>query len=82
MSPVERKWWFVVPVCFVTTFCTRYLLESAGFPPIMVEFNVVQWIIYFLCFCVLWRGFSFAGWLLVLGISPSMAGARTQEKSS
>lgn len=75
MSTLERKWWYVALVALLATCCTLYLLESAGMPP-MGEYGVANWIVYGLCAGALWRGMSFVGWLLVLGISPSLAGVR------
>lgn len=80
MSTLERKWWYVALVCVLATICTRYLLDSAGFPA-MGQFGVAQWIVYALCFAALWRGISFVGWLLVLGIAPSLAGATPSRNS-
>lgn len=76
MSALEKKWWFYLPVVMLATICTRYLLDSVGFPP-LGEFGLAHWVVYGLCFGALWRGISFAGWLLVLSVSPSTAGVKS-----
>lgn len=68
MSELERKWWFVLAVSFLTTFSTIGLLYAAELPPF--EYSAAQWAIWFLCFMGLQRCFSFLGWLAVLLISP------------
>lgn len=68
MSELERKWWFVLVVSFLTTFSTIGLMATAGLPPF--EYSAAQWAVWFLCFMGLQRCFSFLGWLTVLAISP------------
>jgi hypothetical protein len=67
-SKLERKWWFAASTYLLSILATSYLMNTAGiFPPN----NFAQWAIYFICIEALKRGFSFAGWLLVLCLSPS-----------
>ena len=73
MSTLERKWWYVALVALLATLCNLYLMESAGMPPIRA-YGAAQWIVHGLCLGALWRGISFAGWLLVLSVAPSLAG--------
>ena len=67
-SRLERKWWFAAPVAVAAVLLTQYVMNAAG---IAHPYRVSQWVLYFLCFAGLQRGFSFAGWLLVLCLAPS-----------
>ena len=67
-SKLERKWWFVVPTTALATMATAYLMERAGIPR---PYHAAQWTLWILGFAGLQRGLSFAGWLLVLCLSPS-----------
>lgn len=75
MSPLERKWWFALPVMVLTTMCTLYLMDSAGVPNGMDK-SAAQWIVHLMCFFCVWRALSLAGWLLVWAFSPTVAGSR------
>lgn len=68
MSELEKKWWFVLVVGFLTFLSTIGLLYAAGMPPF--EYSPAQWVVWFLCYMGLQRCFSFVGWLAVLVISP------------
>jgi hypothetical protein len=67
-SKLERKWWFAASTYLLAVLTTTYLMNTAGiFPP----HNFAQWALYFICIAGLKSGLSFAGWLLVLCLSPS-----------
>jgi hypothetical protein len=74
MSPIEKKWPFVVIVAVCTVLTTMYIMQAAGMPSMTGE-NLAQGVLYFFCFFGVWRVYSFLGWLLVLWISPKTAGA-------
>ncbi|CAH0159584.1 hypothetical protein SRABI118_00725 [Massilia sp. Bi118] len=74
MSRLEKKWWFILVVSFMTAFTTRYLLDAAGLPPLR-SFQPAQFAVYLFCFFGVWRGFSFLGWLIALVLSPSLVSA-------
>lgn len=67
-SRLERKWWFSVPVSLLAFFLTEFVMHCAG---ILHPYNFAQWTLYFTCFVGLQRSLSFAGWLLVLCLSPA-----------
>jgi hypothetical protein len=71
MSRLEKKWWFILIVSFMSTFATRYLLDAAGLPAVR-GFHAAQFAVYLCCFFGIWRGFSFLGWLLALLLAPSL----------
>jgi len=74
MSPIEKKWPFVAINAVCTVLTTMYIMGAAGMPSMTGE-NLAQGILYFFCFFGVHRTYSFLGWLLVLWISPKMAGA-------
>lgn len=67
-STLERKWWFAGPAAALAVLLTMFLMRSAG---IGQPYGVAQWLLYFICVAGLQRGLSFAGWLLVVGLSPA-----------
>lgn len=72
MSALERKWWFIGIVSFLTILVTRYLIDSAGFPA-QREYSWAQWAIFILSYAAVWRSLSFCGWLIAVAISPAYA---------
>ena len=72
MSALERKWWFIGIVSFLTIIVTRYLIDSAGFP-VRPEYNWAQWAVFILIYAAVWRCLSFSGWLIAVAISPAYA---------
>lgn len=70
MSPIEKKWPFILVVSIFTTLTTMYVMDAAGLPR-MSEQNFAQFILYFFCFFGVWRMYSLLGWMLVLWISPA-----------
>jgi len=68
-SKLERTWWFMALTGALAAFSTGYLLYSAGLP--LPATGLAQWVVYCLCFAAFQRGFSFALWLLALGLAPS-----------
>jgi hypothetical protein len=72
-SKLERKWWFVASTFALAIIGTNYLMEAAGIPR---PHNFSQWTVNFFCLVGLQRIFSFAGWLLILLISPSYKAAK------
>jgi hypothetical protein len=81
MSALERKWWFVGLAAALSSFGTNLLLDSAGMPR-FDSGNVARWLVHTICFIGIWRCVAFIGWLIVLMISPSLAGAKTDSPSS
>jgi hypothetical protein len=79
MSPLERKPWYVGIVAFLATMANTFLMNSAGMQ--IGNYNLAQWLVYCLCLAAIWRGISFVGWLIVLMISPALAGSRTAPKT-
>ena len=65
MDGLEKKLWFGLLVCMLSTMTTLYLMETSGLPP-LAEMNVSQLLLYALCFGACWKLFSFGGWLLAL----------------
>ncbi|MYM38012.1 hypothetical protein [Duganella qianjiadongensis] len=69
-SKLERKWWFAGPVTAVAALLANLLTGAAG---LMQPFNSAQWLLYLLAFVAIQRSLSFAAWLLVLGVAPTVA---------
>jgi hypothetical protein len=63
-----RKWWFNGLLGGLSALLTLPLLRAAG---LASPDNLAQWVVYFLCFFSVWRALAFAGWLLLLLVSPS-----------
>ena len=70
MSPIERKWWFMLPVMTVAAVATMFLLDSAHVPHTN---PFARSLIFGLCFVALHRGLSFCVWLGLLWGAPGLA---------
>ena len=70
MSPIERKWWFMLPVMTVAAVATLFLLDSANVPNTN---PFARGLIFGLCFVALHRGLSFCVWLGLLWGAPGLA---------
>ncbi len=64
LKELERKWWFVALIAMLTTFATRYLLESAGLPT--APEGLSGFAVYAFCFLGVWKMFAGLGWLVGL----------------
>lgn len=58
MSKLEKQWWFVGPVSFVTAVTTISLLMSAGIWPIA---GAAQWLVSMICTFFTYRVLSVVG---------------------
>lgn len=77
MSPIERKWWFALPLMLVSVIATMFLLRSALVP----STGSLSWILVFsLCTTGLQRLLSFLAWLLLLWLAPNLV-ASAQPRS-
>lgn len=68
MTNLEKKWWFVGALSFMTALAAIGLLTSAGVWPIT---GVAQAIVSFFCFLGIYRFLSALGRVIVLFASPS-----------
>jgi hypothetical protein len=68
-SRLERTWWFIAIVSALAFVSAAGLMQAAGLP--FPYTGVAQWVLHGLCFFAFQRGYSHAGWLLVLVLVPS-----------
>ena len=73
MSPVERKWWFMLPVMTVAALATAFLLRSAQVPD---SNPLAHGLVFGLCFAALHRGLSFCIWMVLLWLAPELADSK------
>ncbi|QYG08801.1 MULTISPECIES: hypothetical protein [unclassified Janthinobacterium] len=73
MSPIERKWWFMLPVMTVAAVATLFLLDSANVPNTNL---FARSLIFGLCFASLHRGLSFCIWMGLLWGAPGLADSK------
>ena len=70
MSPIERKWWFAMPVMFLAMGATLWLLNCAQVPR---TFSLAWITIFSLCCVPLQRSLSFLLWILLQWLAPGLA---------
>lgn len=70
MSPIERKWWFMLPVMVLSGIATQFLLTSAELPHAP---SFAGSLIFGLCIVTLYRGLSFCIWMGLLWVAPGLA---------
>lgn len=68
-SRLERTWWFIAIVTALAFVSAAGLMRAAGL--LFPYTGVAQWALHAMCFFAFQRGFSHAGWLLVLVLTPS-----------
>lgn len=68
LTGLGRKWWFAGLLGGLSALLTLPVLSAAG---LAQPGNWAQWLVYFLCFCGVWRCLAFAGWFALLLVSPS-----------
>ena len=68
MSSLERKWWFIAPVAFLSVLLSFRLLSAAGMP--LGAFTASQWIVFFLCCFAVSRLLTFVARIVILRVSP------------
>ena len=73
MSPIERKWWFALPVMFIAMATTLWLLDYAQVPR---TYSFAWVIIFSLCSVPLQRSLSFLVWVLLLWLAPEVADSK------
>lgn len=78
MSPIERKWWFMLPVMTVAALATVFLLRSAQVPD---SNRLAHGLIFGLCFAALHRGLSFCIWMGLLWLAPELADRKLARQS-
>ena len=76
MSPIERKWWFMLPVMVLSGIATQFLLTSAELPHAP---SFARSLIFGLCFVTLYRGLSFCIWMGLLWGAPGLADSKLTE---
>jgi len=76
MSPIERKWWFMLPVMTIAAVATLFLLDSANVPNTN---PFAHGLIFGLCFTSLHRGLSFCIWMGLLWGAPGLADSKLTE---
>lgn len=75
MSPIERKKWFIVIVCFLSSFLNIILIRAAGLTPYPLD-NAAAFVLMTCSWAAIYRGLSFMGWLLALWLAPHLADKR------
>lgn len=73
MSPIERKWWFELPVMLLAGLATFFLFRQAQVPH---AYSLAWFVIFSLCTAALQRLLSFMTWLLLLWLAPGLIDKR------
>ncbi|MGK5026353.1 hypothetical protein [Janthinobacterium sp. RB2R34] len=73
MSPIERKWWFALPVMMLAVLATSFLFQIEQVPR---SYSLAWFVIFSLCAGGLQRLLSFMTWLLLLWLAPGLVDKR------
>jgi uncharacterized BrkB/YihY/UPF0761 family membrane protein len=73
MSPIERQWWFELPMMMLAALATFFLFHNAQVPG---TYSLAWFVIFSLCAGALQRLLSFMTWLLLLWLAPGLVDKR------
>jgi hypothetical protein len=67
---LQKQWWFMFPVTFISGYAAFLLVQAAGIGGLE---TVSQMLVFALCFAALRVGLQFATWLAIVAFLPKLA---------
>ncbi len=67
---LQKQWWFMFPVTFLSGYAAFLLVQAAGIGGLQ---TVAQMLVFALCFAALRFGLQFVVWLAIVAFLPKLA---------
>ncbi|MBX9870326.1 MAG: hypothetical protein K2X63_11040, partial [Burkholderiaceae bacterium] len=67
---LQRIWWFMFPVTFISGYAAFLLVQAAGIGGLA---TMPQMLVFALCFAAMRGGLQFVAWLAIVACLPKLA---------
>lgn len=76
MDRIRRKWWFVVPVAFLTVGSAFWLFQALGFPDPLRSYSFARLVLFVVAMHSFGRLYSWGIWAGLLWFAPTTLGEK------